>query len=213
MIGPSLTGPEGHTRGFRRIVVLLVSLVTVPTGLLLAIGILMLFYYEKRLTLVFGILVLSLVACLVTGTVLALVLVRREANLSKLQLDFVSKVSHELRTPLTSIRMFVETLQAKKVSNPEEVDACLDVLARESERLTDRIQRLLDWGRMEAGKRIYERQLEPVEGIVDDAVRAFDAATVGRKVDVRVEVARDLPEVLADRAALVDALVNLLSNA
>jgi signal transduction histidine kinase len=68
-----------------------------------------------------------------------------------LQSDFVSKVSHELRTPLTSIRLFVETLQLKRVTSPGEVDACLDVLNRETRRLTARIERLLDWGRMESG--------------------------------------------------------------
>lgn len=205
--------PEPRTRGFRRIVILLVSTVTLPTAILLAVGILMLVYYRGRIDLVLGVLVLSLVACLGTGTALALVLVRREASLAELQLDFVSKVSHELRTPLTSIRMFVETLQTKKATTPEEVDACLDVLARETARLTDRIQRLLDWGRMEAGRRVYERKLEVVDDVVSDAVRAFDAATVGRKVDVDVDVAPGLPLILADRAALVDALVNLLSNA
>jgi two-component system phosphate regulon sensor histidine kinase PhoR len=205
--------PAPRARGFRRIVILLVSTVTLPTAMLLAVGILMLVFYRGQIDLVLGVLVLSLVACLGTGTALALVLVRREESLAELQLDFVSKVSHELRTPLTSIRMFVETLQAREGTTPEEVDACLDVLARETARLSDRIQRLLDWGRMEAGKRVYERRPELVEDVVSDAVRAFDAATVGRQVDVEVDVAPGLPLILADRAAIVDALVNLLSNA
>lgn len=202
------------TRGFRRIVTLLIALVTVPTGILLLVGIAMLVFYNRaNLQLLFGILVITLVGCMVTGTVLALVFLSRQANLSKLQMDFVSKVSHELKTPLTSIRMFVEMLQMKRVSNPEELEACFTVLSRETERLSERIDRLLDWGRMEAGRRVYDLRRESVAEMVHDAVLAFDATTLGRKVEVSISETTALPAVLADRAAIVDALVNLLSNA
>ena len=203
----------GTGRGFRRIVVLLICLVVVPTAALLAVGILMLVFWQARLNLVFGILVVTLVGCLVTGTVLALVLLRREARLSKLQLDFVSKVSHELRTPLTSIRMFAEMLKAGGARDPDETRTCLEVLERETARLSERIERLLDWGRMEAGRRTYDRQPQEIAALVGEAVQAFETATVGRRHDVRVEVQEGLPAVLADRGAMVDALVNLLSNA
>ncbi len=210
--GTLLSESDGHTRGFRRIVVLLVSLVTVPTVLLLAVGILMLVFYRGSLDLVFGVLVVAIVASLATGTILALVFLRKEAQLSQLQSDFVSKVSHELRTPLTSIRMFVETLQLGRVP-PEELAGLTDALARETGRLTERIERLLDWGRMEAGKRVYELRPDTVPEIVDAALAAFRIVTVGREIPVKVEVQEALPPVMADRGALVDALVNLLSNA
>jgi two-component system, OmpR family, phosphate regulon sensor histidine kinase PhoR len=203
----------GTGRGFRRIVVLLVCLVVVPTAALLAVGILMLVFWQARLNLVFGILVVSLVACLVTGTVLALVLLRREAKLSKLQLDFVSKVSHELRTPLTSIRMFAEMLKESDARDPQETRTCLKVLERETARLSERIERLLDWGRMEAGRRTFDRQPNEIAALLGEAVQAFETVTVGRRHDVRVEVQQGLPAVLVDRGAMVDALVNLLSNA
>ena len=63
---------------------------------------LLMFLGEARINVLFGILTVSFVAVVVTGIVLVLVFVRREANLSELQADFVSKVSHELRTPLTA---------------------------------------------------------------------------------------------------------------
>ncbi|MFT3921937.1 MAG: ATP-binding protein [Myxococcales bacterium] len=208
-----VSGGSAYRGGFTRIVLSLVGLIIAPSVILLVLGILMLVFSKANLNVLFGILVVTLVALLVTGTVLALVFVNREANLSKLQSDFVSKVSHELRTPLTSIRMFVETLQMKRVSSPQEVDACLDVLNRETARLTARIERLLDWGRMESGKRVYESQLERVEDIVTGALEAFDASHVGRREEVSSEIAADLPPIRVDRGALIDALVNLLSNA
>lgn len=213
---PTLTIHQGktleHGRGFRRIVVLLVSLVTIPTALLLAVGVLMLVFYRERLNLLFGILVVSLVVCLLTGSILALIFLRREAQVSQLQQDFVSKVSHELRTPLTSIRIFVETIQRGEIAAAE-ISACHDALALEVGRLTTRIERLLDWGRMQAGKRIYELRPERVEKIIARSLEAFDTATVGRGIEVSVAIDDDLPLVLADRGALVDALVNLLANA
>jgi two-component system phosphate regulon sensor histidine kinase PhoR len=206
-----VAGDQDHKRGFRRIVFLLVWLVIVPTGLLLAVGILMLVFYQANLNVLFGILLITLVGCLVAGTVLSLVFLRREATLSKLQTDFVSKVSHELRTPLTSIRMFAEMLGNEK--DPEKQRICLDVLQKETGRLSERIERLLDWGRMEAGRHVYERRPEKVADIVRAALEAFDTVTLGRARDITVDVADGLPRVLADRAAMVDALVNLLGNA
>jgi two-component system phosphate regulon sensor histidine kinase PhoR len=93
------------------------------------------------------------------------------------------------------------------------VDACLNVLNRETARLTGRIERLLDWGRMEAGKRVYESAPERVEDIVTQALEAFDASFVGRHEEVRVDLAPNLPMLHVDRGALVDALLNLLTNA
>lgn len=206
-----LHGADRTARGFRRIVLLLVGLIIVPTGLLLVLGILMLVFNQAELNLLFGILVMALVACLVTGTVLSLVFLRRQANLSKLQTDFVSKVSHELRTPLTSIRMFAEMLKTEQ--DPAQVQLCLDVLEQETVRLSERIERLLDWGRMEAGRRVYDMKREAVADIIQDALSAFDTAFVGRTEVVELDLADALPEVMADRAAMVDALVNLLSNA
>ena len=101
-------------RSFRRIVVLLVALVVVPTFLLLGLGVVLLFLGELNANLLMGILVLALSGAAATGVILVWVFVTREANLSQLQTDFVSKVSHELRTPLTSIRLFSETLAPRK---------------------------------------------------------------------------------------------------
>lgn len=208
-----VSGGSAYRGGFSRIVLSLVWLIITPSVVLLVLGILMLVFNKANLNILFGILVVTLVALLATGTVLALVFVNREANLSKLQSDFVSKVSHELRTPLTSIRMFVETLQMKRVSSPEEVDACLDVLNRETARLTERIERLLDWGRMESGRRTYQGKPERAEDIVAGALEAFDASHVGRREEVSIDIAPNMPLLLVDRGAIIDALVNLLSNA
>jgi two-component system phosphate regulon sensor histidine kinase PhoR len=197
--------------GYRRIVQLLVYLVIVPTVLLLFTGIVLMVINEGMLNLVLGILTVSFVAVVTTGVILVIVFVRREANLSELQADFVSKVSHELRTPLTAIRLFAETMDRSKGDEATQAK-CLAMLTTETERLTRRIERLLDWGRMEAGRKLYELKDDSVTAIVESAAEAFPPARYG-EMDFEMTIDPGLPGVRADRAALVDALVNLLSNA
>jgi two-component system phosphate regulon sensor histidine kinase PhoR len=213
MVSGLVAGSEDQNRGFKRIIGLLIWLVIVPTGLLLAMAIVMLVIGEAQLNLLFGILGITFGGCFITGTVLSLIYLQREANLSKLQTDFVSKVSHELRTPLTSIRMFVEMLQTGGDRDPGETAMCLDVLQRETARLSDRIERLLDWGRMEAGRRVYDLRPETASEIVNATLVAFEASNVGRSLPVSVRIDQRAPRVLADREALVDAVLNLLHNA
>ena len=198
--------------GYRRIILLLVYLGIVPGVLLSAIGVLLLVMGEARFYLLMGILVLTFTGTLVTGVILAWVFLRRERNLSELQADFVSKVSHELRTPLTSIRMFTETLVLRRGDIDTE-ERCLQALDKESARLQQIIDRLLDWGRMQSGMRTYELKENEVGAIVDEAVSAFAPTLERRGVELTVEVPKDLPTIWCDREAIIDALVNLLSNA
>jgi two-component system phosphate regulon sensor histidine kinase PhoR len=198
--------------GYRRIVLLLVLLVIVPTGLLTAVGMVLLFLGEARVNLVMGILILCFAGAVVTGSVLVWVFVRREANLSQLQSDFVSKVSHELRTPLTSIRMFTETLRLRR-GDPELENRCVDALGKESVRLQTLIDRLLEWGRMESGRRSFIKRETDAGKVIEAAIQSFEPVREQRGVELEVSIAPDLPPILADHDALVDAVVNLLSNA
>jgi two-component system phosphate regulon sensor histidine kinase PhoR len=200
------------TLGYRRIVKLLVYLVIVPGGLLAAVGVILLMLDKGSYNLLFGILVLIFTGTLTTGVILVWVFLRRERDLSELQADFVSKVSHELRTPLTSIRMFTETLQLRRGDKVAE-DRCIDALDKESTRLQKLIDRLLDWGRMESGRRVYELAEHDVSAVVDEAVNAFEPTRERRAVELSIQLDPDLPHVYCDKGALVDSLVNLLSNA
>jgi two-component system, OmpR family, phosphate regulon sensor histidine kinase PhoR len=204
---------RGLTAGsFRRIVILLVALVVVPTFLLLALGVVLLFLGEIAANVLMGILVVTLSGAAAAGVILVWVFVTREANVSQLQSDFVSKVSHELRTPLTSIRLFSETLALRRGDAAAE-EKCIAGLARESARLQELIARLLDWGQMESGRRVYTMRPTDVGAIVADAVHAFEPIKERRGVTIQVDVPEALPQVEADRDAMSDVLFNLLTNA
>jgi two-component system, OmpR family, phosphate regulon sensor histidine kinase PhoR len=137
----------------------------------------------------------------------------REARVARLQTDFVNKVSHDLRTPLTSIRMFVETMQMGRLTEPARQAEALAIIAEETRRLSALINRLLDWARMESGKRSYRLEPVAVSDLLDDALSALEPALLQAPAEVSCKVEPGLPRLQADRAALADALVNLLHNA
>ena len=192
---------------------LIIGFVIVPAALLLTVGILILVFGSEAREYVFGVLVLALVSTTIIGITATLVVLYREARVSRLQTDFVNKVSHDLRTPLTSIRMFVETLQMGRLPEPERQREALSVIALETARLSALINRLLDWARMESGKRSYA--LEPVrlEAVVDAALAAFEPQRLSEPAEVSRDIQPGLPPVLADREALAEALLDLLQNA
>jgi signal transduction histidine kinase len=150
---------------------------------------------------------------LVLGVVFTGRTLYREAKLSRLKTDFVSLVSHELRTPLTSIRMFIEMLALGRVKDPAEMQQVLDMLSKETARLSTMIENVLDWARIEAGRKAYERTPTPPGVIAETAAQAFRAQRVGTALDFTVDVAEGLPTLDVDRDALAGALLNLLSNA
>jgi two-component system phosphate regulon sensor histidine kinase PhoR len=205
-----------YTSKIRLAVVLVACFALLPAALILAVGILVLVFEQRPHDIVFGVLILSFSATLVAGITFTFLYVRRATSLATLQTEFVQRVSHELRTPLTSIRMFVETLQTGKLP-PEEVKESLEVLATETGRLSALVERLLKWASMEAGRRIYNPEPTDPAELVDEALAAVEgqvrvARRVGR-VHISREVADHLPPVDVDRAAMIEAVTNVLTNA
>jgi signal transduction histidine kinase len=154
-----------------------------------------------------------LVGVVLVGALVTLGSASREIRLSRLQTDFVSSVSHELRTPLTSIKMFVETLQSGRLHDQARVEECLDLLAQETDRLSRRIERVLGWARMEAGRRIYDFEAVEARDAIDHAIRAVSSQALLDDLEIAVHLPDGLPPIRGDRDALVEALVNLLQNA
>ena len=197
----------------RRVYPLIIGFVVVPAAMMLTVGILILVFGRQKQDYVFGTLIVALVATTILGTIGTLVVLYREAYVSRLQTDFVNKVSHDLRTPLTSIRMFVETLQLGRIADPAQEKEALEIISAETQRLSVLIARLLDWARMESGKRSYDFRRQPLGPIVDDALRAVEPQRIQTGAVVRRDLPEGLPQVYADRDALADSLVDLLQNA
>lgn len=158
--------------------------------------------------------VVLLIACIAGGAILALRMVAREMRLAQLKSDFVSNVSHELKTPLTSIRMFIETLLLKRYSSEAEAEEYLGVIQKESERLTRLVDRVLDFSRIDKGKKEFQFRDENIREVITAAVEAFRSQVEEAKCELEVNLAEDLPgQIKVDRDAVSEALLNLLSNA
>jgi two-component system, OmpR family, phosphate regulon sensor histidine kinase PhoR len=151
---------------------------------------------------------------LITGVVLVARLIWQETRLSRLKTDFVSHMSHELRTPLTSIRMFIETLRLGRATSEQEQQECLDLLSKETERLSEMIERVLGYARLRAGRRLFNPRPVEAAKIIEDTLDAFRAQNLDTKdLELKTEIAPELPMVRADRDALVEAMLNLVGNA
>jgi signal transduction histidine kinase len=139
--------------------------------------------------------------------------IRREVQLAEMRSQFVSSVSHELKTPLTAIRMFAETLRMGRLKNRKLQSEFLDTIVNESQRLTRLLNNVLDFSRIEQGKRIYRFESASLYEIIQSAVLAMKYPLSQQGFTLQVHSEEDLPEVSVDRDALEQAILNLLHNA
>jgi signal transduction histidine kinase len=139
--------------------------------------------------------------------------VRRELRVAELRSQFVSSVSHELKTPLTAIRMFAETLQMGRPMDPALRDEYLDIIVNESERLTRLLNNVLDFSRIESGRKTYHFASHDLESIVRTAARAMQYPLARQGFELQVSIDPGIPPVHGDPDALEQAILNLLANA
>jgi signal transduction histidine kinase len=137
----------------------------------------------------------------------------REVTTARLRSEFVANVSHELRTPLTSIRMYTETLLFDRVRSDEQRRSYLQTLMRESQRLSRMVGNILDFSRMESGRKSFELAEVDVEPVVRTTLEEFEPVFEEQGVAVVVEVAEGLPVIRADAEALETVVANLVGNA
>jgi signal transduction histidine kinase len=139
--------------------------------------------------------------------------VSRELRVAQLQADFVSAVSHEFRSPLTSLRGIAELLANDRLADESRKRQSYAFLERETGRLQRLVEDLLDFGRMESGRKQYRIAPHDVFGVVRAAVAEFreDALAGGFQVEMTLD-ARPAT-IQADEEALRRAIRNLLENA
>jgi len=155
-----------------------------------------------------------LAGVLLGGVVLALRTASREMKLSQMKSDFVSNVSHELRTPLASIRVFGEFLRLGRVEGGAKIREYGEYIETESRRLTQLINNLLDFARIESGRKSYRLEPADLAEVVGETLRTFEVRL--RQSGFRLLYrgpAEPLPEVDLDASAIAHSLSNLLDNA
>jgi len=152
-------------------------------------------------------------AVLVAGIVWTTRAWAREAELSRLQADFVANVSHELKTPLALIRMFGETLESGLVADPTKQKEFHGIIRRESERLTHLINNVLDTATIEAGTKRFTFEDADLVALVREALDAYAPLFSRMSFTVSATLPNQACGVRIDRHAVSQALVNLFQNA
>jgi signal transduction histidine kinase len=134
-------------------------------------------------------------------------------HLSRLKSDFVANVSHELKTPLALIRLFAETLELGRVHGEGKARQYYRIINKESHRLTQLINNILDFSRIEAGRKEYKFAPTDVGRVVQDVLDAYRFHIEQQGFALEVQVADEIPELEVDKEALGQAVLNLLNNA
>jgi signal transduction histidine kinase len=137
----------------------------------------------------------------------------REAETAEMRSQFVASVSHELKTPLTSIRAHAETLLLGRTQNPETTSDYLKTIVSESERLTRLVDSVLDFSRIERGRKAYQLQETRLEEVVQAAARAMAHPLSQLGFILAISSDGSEPTLRADPEALTQAILNLLGNA
>ncbi|HWR36787.1 MAG TPA: HAMP domain-containing sensor histidine kinase [Clostridia bacterium] len=139
--------------------------------------------------------------------------VTREVALAKLKSDFVSNVSHELRTPLSLIRLYAETLELGRLPNAEKQHEYYQIIRKESERLTALINNILDFSRIEAGRKEYEFRETDLADLVRSTLESYRFQIEQNGFQLEQKIDDNLPQLQVDREAIARSLVNLVNNA
>jgi signal transduction histidine kinase len=139
--------------------------------------------------------------------------ISREMALAKLKSDFVSNVSHELRTPLSLIRLYAETLEMGRLKSAEKYQEYYSIIRKESERLTALINNILDFSRIEAGRKEYDFRQTDMRELVRNTLESYRYQIEQSGFAFEEKISEDVPPISVDREAMARSLLNLVNNA
>lgn len=150
---------------------------------------------------------------MIGGLVLTFRSVNKQVALARLKSDFVSNVSHELRTPLALIRLYAETLELGRINTEEKKLDYYSIIRKESERLTALINNILDFSRIEAGRKEYDFRETDIGELVRNTLDSYRYQIEQQGFALEEQIDPGIPPVHVDREAIARALVNLVNNA
>jgi signal transduction histidine kinase len=177
-----------------------------------------LFAAQQRRTWLFGTLVLAAALTAAVGFGSAYRSFRRQLRLNEMKSNFVSSVSHELRAPIASVRLMAESLERGKIADAPKQHEYFRFIGQECRRLSSLIENVLDFSRIEQGRKQYEFEPTDIVELTRQTVKLMETYAVERGVRLDLQ----LPNAAApnpnlqpaiDGKAMQQALINLIDNA
>lgn len=192
--------------------------------------------HAQRVWILGSLIALAVIAALI-GLWQTFANLRRQLALNDMKSNFVSSVSHELRAPIAAVRLMAENLERGKVTGREKTDEYVRFIGQECRRLSALIENVLDFSRIEQGRKEYEFEPTDLGKLVDETVRLMKPYADERGVELICEYEMEnatgpegrhscrpmgdrgdksvaLPlELLLDGRAIQQALINLIDNA
>lgn len=162
--------------------------------------------------LIVGLMVITAVTAIVFGSIMLLWQLHRQTTENRRKTTFVSNVSHELKTPITTIRMYAELLEEGAIRDGQKQREYLATIARESTRLSRLIANVLDFSRLEAGRKKYSMMEFDVSEALDSIARGQRERLDVAGISLNVSAPEGLI-VSTDRDAFEQILLNLIDNA
>ncbi|MFT3835388.1 MAG: ATP-binding protein [Myxococcaceae bacterium] len=133
-------------------------------------------------------------------------------HLETVRKDFVANVSHELRTPITAIRGYAETLQSGALSQPDTASKMIDIIHRQSERLSALVEDLLEISRLESKELALASAPVEVNRAAQRAIETVRPKAEARRISIFTRLPVPLT-VKGDERGVEQVLLNLLDNA
>jgi signal transduction histidine kinase len=166
----------------------------------------------------FGSLVAVSVAAALIGWLAAWRAFRQQRELSEMKSNFVSSVSHELRAPIASVRLMAENLAGDKIQEPRKQKEYFGFIVQECRRLSALIENVLDFSRIESGRKQYEFEPTDILALVRTTVKLMESNAAEKGVVLNLETSNiqhptSNIEIEIDGRAIQQALVNLIDNA
>ncbi|MBP2032248.1 signal transduction histidine kinase [Clostridium algifaecis] len=131
----------------------------------------------------------------------------------KLKNEFIASISHELRTPLTSIKGWATTMRTGSLDDKQEIMDGLEIIEKESDRLTKMVEELLDFSKFISGKITLKRDYIHVKNTIGYIQKQMSFRASRNKLNFEVDVVDDIPIILMDEDRIKQLLTNLLDNA
>ncbi|MEW6425943.1 MAG: two-component system histidine kinase PnpS [Bacillota bacterium] len=147
------------------------------------------------------------------GIVVLLRDITERKRLEDMRTEFVANVSHELRTPLTSLRGYLETLLDGALEDPAAARHFLEIMNKETERLTRLVDDLLDLSKIEERRVVHRWQPVQLSDTISRVVAMFQPQANEKNLALIAEVPAGLPAVHGDPDMLTQVLINLVDNA